>query len=190
MFVGTREVRIPAESAETALHGVCIAAGGISAIWPHSAARSTTRMMSRISMARARAGNADFSSSVQRPNRPENSKRPPTRRNSRISPVSSCCCSMLPDRPWEREWRHAPHPAAMTCSCAADRAEPRLRVGAVWARGAGNMRGSCYAAHSWFVASVRSAFREPWSVCFGGGGQRPDSLRTVSLPFASSYVAA
>src|SRR5258708_7422535 len=58
----------------------------------------------------------------------------------------------------------------------------------VWARGAGSMRGSCYRSDSWFVASVRSGFREPLERLFWWWRTtRADSLRPASLPFASSY---
>src|SRR5579864_4641673 len=66
-------------------------AGGCNAISRHSAARSTTRTTSRISVvSRATPAMRDLSTSCPTSMRPEKSNRPPTRRNSRISLASSC----------------------------------------------------------------------------------------------------
>src|ERR1700674_846140 len=66
--------------------------GGCNAISRHSAARSTTSRTSRISAVSSTAPTMrDFFTGFEMSSKPENSKRPPTRRNSRISAVKSCC---------------------------------------------------------------------------------------------------
>ena len=80
---------IPPERCRTAVQSCFIARGGFNAISRHSAARSTSRITSRISIvSRAAPEMRDFSSSSEMSANPENSKCPPTRRNSRISAVS------------------------------------------------------------------------------------------------------
>src|ERR1035437_5108935 len=83
------------ESARTPCQSDFIFAGGCSAISRHSAARSTTRITSRISVVSSAApAIRDFSTSGAISERPEKSNRPPTRRNSRISLASSCWLSI------------------------------------------------------------------------------------------------
>ncbi len=83
------------ESCAAAVHSDFMAAGGLSAICRHSAARSTSRITSRISVvSRAAPAMRDSSRSVVMSSRAEKSKLPPARRNSRISVVSWCWVSI------------------------------------------------------------------------------------------------
>ena len=68
---------MPHESCATAFHSTLMAAGGLSAISRHSAARSTTSTTSRISVVSSAApAIRDFSTSLVTSSKPEKSKRP------------------------------------------------------------------------------------------------------------------
>ena len=80
------------ESVRMCRQSVRMLAGGCKAISRHSAARSTSSTTSRISVvSRTAPPMRDFSTNFVTSSRPEKSKRPPARRNSRTSPVNSCC---------------------------------------------------------------------------------------------------
>ena len=83
------------ESARTPRQSDLMLAGGCRTISRHSAARSTTRITSRISVvSRTAPAMRDFWTRAPISIRAEKSKRPPTRRNSRISLASSCWLSI------------------------------------------------------------------------------------------------
>ena len=83
------------ESVRIWRHSVRMLAGGCKAISRHSAARSTSSKTSRMSVVSSTAPlMRDFSTNCATSSRPEKSKRPPTRRNSRTSSVKACCCSI------------------------------------------------------------------------------------------------
>ena len=85
------------ESARTPCQSDFIFAGGCNTISRHSAARSTTRITSRISVVSSAApAMREFSTRRPISSSPEKSNRPPTRRNSRISAASFCWLSIQP----------------------------------------------------------------------------------------------
>ena len=87
--------RIPRDRESTWRHSERMAAGGSREISRHWAARSTTRITSRISVVcKATPAMRAFSTSGPMPDRPKKSKCPPTRRNSRISVARFCSVSI------------------------------------------------------------------------------------------------
>src|SRR5215472_6114567 len=103
-----------------------MAEGGFCEIWRHSAARSTTAITSRISVvSRAAPAMRDFSTSDLISEREEKSKRPPTRRNSRISVARVCWRSI---HAWSVEGARS----AIRCLPRGDEAYPRRSSRRAW----------------------------------------------------------